>query len=767
MFSVSSSIIISAEEMGSSTESSLAKETASEEERKDDTVIIDDILSFSCYFDNNTKTVNIKGTMNHDAFTSHKDSIFVIYQIPPGRQEIDVLNDTSIKPIAEAAASITFAFSFEISNIIERYSRYAIFMRSPDGEYTLTTKSQYAEITSTHIKRTEKTAFKGISGNYDSFFSDSKSKKVILPIYLDSIISSDVTKYIYQTDDIQTYFNVAYLETLDSQIQSLSFNNSDIYLQFLIRPNSTFAQSPNANAEYILPNTYKYNTITTLHNITSFLISRYNEDTNNSITGIILGKAWDNAPKYNSFKDIGIDDYVNLCGQYIAIISNAAWTVNTNIDIALSLSADGFFNNEEGNVYSNNAFSAKDISLKLMEYLDVSTYSGIPCSIFVEAYTTPLDLTTDSLNGIIDTSVNVSDEKFYIGNQKQLSTFFTDLSGKYKSASPYYNVIWIPDKNLTTSLLNVSYAYAFYSLLLEKNVTGFIVDFSQFEAKKQIFEELSYIFKNIDTNQSYAVTNNILQYFGKEKWEDVFNVSNITLLTGKDSYQSEVLATLPENIKGEFYYFNFANEVLAQNWYTGVGCTDVKIDYSSYGKKALHSDFSFANKDFCDLIYKYTYAENVSYTPYLKINLEILSEKTSPLYEIKFAFQNDDAIFETKTIVKGNEQTAVILDISQAKNLSTLNTMKISVRSLDDSVNTCSLWVYDITGHSEENTTENLNTLIQKERDKIKKEQNEQINPQQKKTAVLVISIIAASTILGLILVLLLQRNGKSKRTEE
>ena len=159
LFSVSS-VFIFAEEPSTTTNADITDTTEKNE------VLIEDILSFSCYFDNKTQSVNIKGTMNHDAFTSHRNSIFVIYAIPPGRDEIDVLKDENIKPIAEAEASITFAFSFKISNIIDRYSRYAIFMRSTEGEYTLTTNSQYAEIASTHKKITEKTAFKGITGNW-------------------------------------------------------------------------------------------------------------------------------------------------------------------------------------------------------------------------------------------------------------------------------------------------------------------------------------------------------------------------------------------------------------------------------------------------------------------------------------------------------------------------------------------------------------------------------------------------------------------------
>ena len=756
LFSVSS-VFVFAEEPSTTTKTDI---------QDTNEVIIEDILSFSCYFDTKTQSVNIKGTMNHDAFTSHRNSIFVIYAIPPGRDEIDVLNDESIKPIAEAEASISFAFSFKTSNLIDRYSRYAIFMRSPEGEYTLTTKSQYAEISSTHKKITEKTAFKGITGNYSSFFSNSNSKKVILPVYLDSLISTEATKYVFQIENKQTFFNVAYLENLDAQIKSLRFNDANIYFQFLIKPNSIFTQRPNDNAEYILPNTFNYNNISLLHSITTFLISRYNENNDNhNISGIIIGKAWDNAPKYNSFKNIDLNDYVKLCGQYITVISNAAWNIDSNIDIAISLSADGFLENITNN-YSNKPFSAKELLTKLMQYFDESTYSGISCSIFIEAYSTPLSLTADELKNGIDLSKKLSEKEFHIGEQTQLSKFFKELSTKYKSASAYYNMIWIPSKDVDSNLFCVAYAYAFYSLMMEKNVLSFIVDFSSFTENNYSFEEISHIFKNIDTSQSFDVTKNTLKHFGKETWNDVLGVSDIKLVTSKKYYQAEPLLNVPEKVKGKFYYFDFSNEVLASNWYTGTGCTDVKINYSESGKKALHGDFSLTNKNFSDLIYNYEYAENISYTPYLKMNFKILSEKGTPLYEIKFIFQNNDAIFETTSIVKGNTQNNVILDLSQAKEFSNLNNIKISLRSLDDSTDSCSLWLYDIIGYSEKNTDESLKKLIQSERNKIKKDQEEQTINQQNTTVFWVIAIVAFATVLGIILLLLLQRNGRTRRKE-
>ena len=722
------------------------------------------ILSFSCDFDTETQMVNIKGTMNHDAFTSYRDSVFVIYAIPPGRTEEDVLKDEHIKPLAEAAVSITFAFSFKIKNIIDRYSRYAIFMRSPDNIYTLTTQAQFAETSVASKPKNDKTAFKGIAGEYSSAFSN--AKKAIVPVYLDSIISTEPTKYIFQIDEKQIFFNASFIENLDLQIQSLSFNKTKIYLQFLIRPNSIFSQRPNEGAEYVLPNTYKYDTITLIHSITAFLTSRYSGNTYGRISGIIIGKAWDNAPKYNSFESISLKDYINLCGLYTVIVSNSAHSYNPSIDIALSFSADGFLKEENISNNSNYQFSAKDIISALMQFFDESSYSGIPCSIFVETNSIPLNLNVDDLKSGIDISKELPKDKFFIGNQKDLSSFFVDIAKKYKSASQYYNLIWAPSENINGQLLYVAYAFAYYSLLLEENVTGFIIDFSKQSESLESISELFYVFKNIDIQTDEAVTQSILSFFKCDSWADVFGVEKITSISTDNYYIQNILTELPDAVNGEFKYFDFSNEFLASNWYAGVGCTNIKIDYSSDGVKTLHSNFTGVSKDFSDLIYYYEYSENISYTPYIAMSFEILSEKVSSLYEVKVVLQNEESVFESTAIVTGNQKNELILNLSKADKLNTLDSIKISLRSLDDTVDSCSLWLYDITGYSQEHISEDLKTLIENEREKAKQEQNEQVDINHLQTMVLVLGIIAFATLLGIILVILLRRNTKGRARE-
>ena len=240
---------------------------------------------------------------------------------------------------------------------------------------------------------------------------------------------------------------------------------------------------------------------------------------------------------------------------------------------------------------------------------------------------------------------------------------------------------------------------------------------------------------------------------------------NPTNKTNKNQYcVAEVLTKLPNKIKGKFVYFDFSEKLLADDWLNGVGCNDIKIDYLQSGKKALKSNLFVGNKDFCDLIYVYEYPENISYTPYIKFNLEISSEQIAPLYEIKFTFKGRNTTFESNAIVRGNQEEEIILNMTKAKDFELLEAVKISVRCLDESADNCTLTIKNITGYSKKYNSSTLKNLIEEERDKQK-----QINNSKKDINLLyrigfVVIIILLSAVLSFSLVWILQKNNRNRK---
>ena len=719
----------------------------------------EDILSFSCHYLPDTKTVNVKGTMNYDAFAVHGDSTLVIYAIPSGKSESDVINDENAKPIAEAPVSITFAFAFKLSNIVDRYSRYAIFLRSKDGRYILATEAQYPEATADITPINDKSDFKGLVGEYSSNISSINADMTILPVYLDDIITSKSSTYIYTVDNKQIFFNEDYVKKLDSQIRSSSLFGTKVYLRFLLRSGESIEAYSNGDSIYALPNAFDESVILSLHSITDFLVKRYSGGLNGEISGIVIGKNWDAPHKYNSFENISFEDYVLLCGQYAAIVYNAARDANSDLNIMLSVSGNGFYAEQGENVGVDRQLSSKKLLEALMQYFDNSSYSGIRCELLVEATETPLMITSEDLNDGIDLENSLPPDKLYIGRQADLSSFLKELSQKYESASSNYGVLWIPDFNLSGNALCAAYSYAFYSLLIEESVTSFSVEFSSIAENKANINDLLHILKNIDAKDN-DVTANTLDFFKKSSWAEVLGVDVVPTLEYKLIYSSDVLSSSPKKIKGSFDYFDFNASYLAENWGLGVGCDNLKIGYSHTNSKALRADLLVNNKDFCDLIYCYEYPENISYTPYVQFDLELTDENSS-VYEIKFTFESLSSSYEAKSLVKANEKANIILDMSKAKGFEELKAVKISVRSLNDDSDSCTLWINKITGLSKKYSSSRLSTLIKSERDK-QMQKNDSDNARDIWTRYITVgAIVLISAFLGVALMLMLQKNNR------
>ena len=726
-------------------------------------ITADHILSFSCHYNPQSETVNIKGTMNYSAFALHGDSTLLIYSIPSGKTENDVINDKNSTPLAEASVSTTFAFSFKISTIEERYYRYAIFIRTSSGEYILTTEAQYAESEAPYTLETNKNNFKGLSGNYSSAIANVNAQTTIIPIYLDLIYTNDSSGYVYQIEDKQFFFNKSYVNELDAQIRSLSFDNTKIYLQFLLRSNDNISTFMNQNAEYALPNVFNNQTVLFLHAITNFLVSRYSSNTNQSISGVLLGKAWDNAPKYNSFENLSFNTYVLMCGHYAAIISNAARDIAPSIDIMLSFDGNGFYIEQSTNATSNDRFSAQKLISSLMQYFDASSYSGLKCKILIESDETPLDITESDLANGINIKKSLCENKFHIGEQNIVSDFLNDASQKYKSVTKNYSVLWIPNSSLRGNALCAAYAYAFYKLWSNESITEFNVEFSTKAENKDNLYDLIFILKNIDSDKYNESTKNLLAFFNEDTWLKVIGQSEIASFTQKKRYTSNTLKHLPKSIKGNFYYFDFSKSFLPEGWTNGVGAANPKIDYLLNGEKSLKCDLSVGNSEFCDLIYTYDNPENLSYAPYIRFNFEIISEKLSPLYEIKIILNGEKVMFEGNSVVEGNQAQEIIINTANVKDF-LLKGIKISVRSLENSAENCTIAVSSITGHSKKYSTKELNALIEKEREKQNNTANDSSNVWLR--AGFVFIIVLSLMALGFILILIFKKNNRGKRKE-
>ncbi len=700
---------------------------------------IESILSFSCDYDSKTEKINISGTMHHDAFASHRDSTIAIYSIPPGKSVMDIVNDEDYAPITETGISVNFGFSFAATSFMDRCSKYAVFLRSPSGELTLGASARYAEIYSEYSGENSKKYFKGISNANAADAANIDAATTIIPVYLDSIITNNSNGYIYQTEKGQLFFDKAYIDEIDTKVNSAYISGSKVYLQFLFRKS-------NALNEYIMPNVYDEKILMELYAIADFIVTRYNGKNVGNIFGIILGKSWDSPLIYNYSGDISLDEYAEMCGSYAVFISNFTRNINPAIDIVLPFSGKDFDNDNSKNIYNS-----KSLISKVLEFFDDSLLSGFKCSFLIETDRTPFNITNNNIEGGVDIKTKPEHTDFSIGNHKKAIGYLNNLSHTYNSAPKTTIILWTPDKNLSGNALDAAYAFSYYALLNEPNISAFAVE----QTADNNIEDIIYTMKYIDTANTFEITKHLLEYFGVLSWQKLDGIEKITADTVKLIYKVKPNNSLPiGNHKGSFSYFNFSEMLLADRWYRGIGCNTLKLDYSHSDNKALKAVMS-SNASVGELIYDYEYYENMAYTPYIEFDFEI--EETfnaedsmkKALYEVTVLFENEQSRYESSFFVYGSTKTSIVLDMSEHSLFGNVESIRMIVSPVDSTNKEFTLWLNEITGYSDEYTSDELENLISIDRDKM--------NTQSGETSwisferiVLIISIIVIATALGI-----------------
>ncbi len=692
-----------------------AQDTTADKEAAE---IFEEALRFSCGYNAQDKKITVEGTMHYEAFAKHKESKLVIYAIPPGASEYDVARDPNSEILAETDASIRFGFTFDLKNTLDRFSRYAIFLRSAEGELTLGTEAQYPEVAYIKDDTGAGSGFKGIMGSPTAQYSELNAGTAILPVYLDELFTDISVGYIHQVDDEQFFFAKNYIDRLDAKVNSLSVSGAKVYLQFLLKSNGTFAVEETEGADCYLPDVYDTDTLRLINAATEFLTARYNSTRGGNICGIVVGKGWDSYGINNYSNETDVEKYAQKCAFYAMVVANSARSIDPSFEVVLPFTGENFspdpsFVGEEGRSYA-----LKGLMENIMSYFEDSFESGINCSVFVETDAVPLGISNETIEGGIDTEAAETSAKLCAGAHREFLDFLNDLSSKYKSVPKDIMFVWCPTLSLSGNALTAAYVYSYYSLLKDSAVSSFVIDLSAYGegGLKDIFRLIKYI----DTPQGKEITDSLLKYFGKDSWSEVVGGEAPAVSSGKQILSISAIPSLPEDCKGSFDYFGFYDSASIDGWYKGIGCTNLKIDYASSEKKALKAELATSDGTSAEIMYEYEYYENIEFTPFLSFEILVADASEDSLYEISFMLEDSDIRLESFYVITGNEKNQVVLDFSSNRDFKLLKNMRISVRRIHGEASNSTLWLHGISGHSQEYEEEKLEELIHNERNKVK-----------------------------------------------
>ena len=679
---------------------------ASEQAEEQENVLDDQMIALSCRYDSENSRILVGDSIRHDVLVKHGDDTLEVFALSPTESVQDVLNHPERTPVASSAISVRFEFSIEAKTIAQKYARYCVALRSPDGQTLLVTESKYAGFSSSfQYQAADRTGFKGIQTQNVSLAADAGAGRVILPVYLDRLTSTATGGILFRYLGENVYFDEDYIHTLDLQVRSASASGAQVYLQWIL---------PSAKGEdtYQLPNVYDEQTLFWIEAMTAFFCRRYADYQSGVLDGIVVGKDIDRA---------SIDSTQSYAKQYVLYllaVANTARSLLPNVDIVLPFSEN---NGYEQTADASQADNPARVLEAILSELDASLVDPFSCTTLIESDTLPLALFGDS-SQMPDLDAPQSNETLHAANLSVYADYLERLSHSYRSAPLAFSFVWSVGQDVSPSSMGALYAYSYFRLLPISRISSFVVSFHdrEMQGDDNGFSALSHLYTYIDTASCDRETEYLRQALGIASWQDLYGNSYAGALVLRDLYENRATTQLPTAVTGKFAFADFSEAVKTEGWFAGFGCEAIRLSYGQRGSRALQTELSMDATKPAEVFWLYEYPENLIYTPYMAFNLFLESEVPGALYELTITFGQGKDKQVSSVALRSGEDSLVVMDLSAYNQTHMAEYCKISLRPLEGSQGNASLWLYDIYGYSTELDDDTLAEKIEQERARIR-----------------------------------------------
>ena len=723
-------------------------------------------VTLTCEYSNDAKKIEINGNVNYNVLVSYGKYTLGILRISPSQSTEDAINAQVPDIAASMNIAAKFSFSIGIKNTVERFSKYAVVIISPEGEIILASEPRNISVSSS--ANSTKENFKGIlpiGAEEISISGDMGFGSVIIPVYYDRIVNLSMNGYIYPHEDTHCFFDKSYIDELDAKIRTYSVRGARVYLQLLLphdRQNTELMGSGGeAFCDYEIPDVYDSDTLSKIHTYVKFLTSRYNSHVNGKIGGIIVGDKIDKN-EYNACGELSLDAYAEKYAFYLSVVANTARVENPNIDIIVPFSNVDCY----GRIVDINGADhlPTDLIEKISSILDDCFYEGFDYNIMIESCDSPVGVTSseDGFDDIYTVQTDDSPE-LSVNNLTRLNSFLSGIKRVYRSAPKNYIFLWQIPESLKGNLLECSYVYSYYTLIRSSHASSFVISFAQTD--EGTLEEIMKTVGCIDTINGNQQSNALLHFFNATSWKDIidsYSESGLNLRNEMISGNGDISASS----KGSFSYFNFSTGDTS-GWYGASFGKSVNSDYGEGGQRVLRQTVERATgAAHSDLFYVYEYDESLIYTPSLNFKMAITDGEVSSgdIYEVTVTIGKGSSSITRSQTVRSGEAFDMWLDVESYGKTNNASYIKISTRSITGSTDEYSLWVYDVSGHSNIYTSQELEELISEERRNIRDQlQNSNRDNYDSVIYWIVFSIILFAILIGGVLLIILRRDDSKK----
>lgn len=710
-------------------------------------------VTLDCKYSEDGKKIKIDGNVNYNVLVSYGKYTLGILRIKPNQSISDAINTKTPDIAAQMNLAAKFSFSIDIEKTVDRFSKYAVVILSPEGKIVLASEPTYIGVVSEY-KNSDPNNFKGILADnmYEvSVSGDMGFGSAIIPVHYDRLINTSMNGYMYPHEDTNLFFDKTYIDELDAKIKTYSIIGARVYLQLLM-PKS------NDTDGYEMPDVYNEKIISLLYTQIRFLSSRYNGYVDGQIGGIIVGKQIDKIG-YNSSDITSVDAYAEKYAFYLSVVANTARYENPDIDIIVPFS--------DLDCYGRTAETPTGDHLpttlieKISSVLDRDCRDGFDFNIMIESDGKFIETVASEDGGEKKYAISYEDQdnKLGVTELSRLDAFLSKTKKDYRSSPDKYIFLWNIPKDIQGNILECSYAYNYYLLAKNSSVSSFVISFSDNNFAN--IDGIKETVRVIDTKEGVAYCASLLSFFGVGSWNDLIANYNPEKYLIRVEYKPEEI-DMTGGSKGSFSYFDFSTGDLS-DWHGGAYNKSVKADYGDGGQRILRQLVGRASgSSHSDLFCIYEYGENFIYTPSLDLKMKITDGEISSgaIYEITVTMGNANNSVSRSMTVRSGEIFDMWLDVGAfAKNNKT-DYIKISTRSITGETEEYSLWVYDISGHSSIYNNEKLDELISEERRNIRDQLHSNDNDNTDSVIYwIVFSIILAAVVIGGVLMIVLRRD--------
>ncbi len=683
-----------------------AEETDTEIGQETNTNEKDMLSEFSCRYDRSERKIVVAGIVRHEVLISHRQYFLDVYRILPGEDYESIVFSSNKKPLVSTEISVRFEFSLDAESILERFSHYAVVLRSPEGERILAAKPQRAEVEGGYEYVSDDfSSFKGLLTSETSLGGNLGIGTAIVPVYLERFLNTSSQGYIYPFSEGIMYFNKDYIQALDATIRTYSSTGSRVYLQFLLSANESdlaLASGKNIGARYDMPNAFSEDALLKICAITEFLAERYTDHQTGEFCGIIVGHSIDD-PMMNYCGSLSLDQYSKLYSLYLTAVSCSLRTHQPSVDVIIPFSSENSYAEE---ALGGTSYPSGQLLEAILKIQDDGSSVPFRCGTMI-----CMESDRESQTKLTAESIDT------------YSAYLDTLRSKYESAPMHYMVRWDVPELMAETALCANYSYLYYKLIGDQRVSSFVVSFSRCEEKGLYrLGELKQIVRYIDTEDSLTVTTPLLSYFGLDSWDRVIEGATARNYAVRREISGDWSShTRQENYAGNFTYMDFSDGDMDQ-WAPASSCLGLKIDYGRDGVRILKGTVRRSETEyFGEFLCLYEFPERIVHTPYLRFRMELTdsSGAADQGYHVMVTLGNDQSRIVTQYVAKKDVLENIMVDVSDFPEDQMITYIKISVRPLVDSANgsdEISVQLYDIVGYSDRYTSEELSDMIEEDR---------------------------------------------------